>query len=117
MTILDRRPGEAISRNVRYRPDGWNLCSRVGQSPQDVWTSLIIATLVKCIHDKFGWQGKERMKSRKRVFSCQVRVAAKTNPPKWWGEFRGFVDESWEDISKAPSNSPQKEALKFYTIE
>ena len=91
-------------------PEPWSMSSGVGESPQDIWTALRAATLIKCVDNKdestFGGARKfpdelkeERVVHRPRRQVWIVTKALCYNAPKWGERSCELVDESRQDIS------------------
>src|SRR5258706_254558 len=86
-----------------------NLCSGIGQDPQDTWSTSSVATLVKCINDKnesvirVARNGVEEVKQKRAIHRARSEVRVVTQVLCYNGSKRGddhvkILDESWKDV-------------------
>ena len=109
----------------------WSTDGGVCQRPQDVWTALSVATLVKCVNDEdesmFGGARKvaDELKEESALHRPrrQVWVFTKTfcdNAPKRGEDHCKFVDEGRQDISGLIQNQvfppAEKSASKVISL-
>src|SRR5258708_270993 len=82
---------------------------RIGQKPQEDWTTMNVAAFIECINDKgesvlwVARKGEDEIKEERILHRlwCQVWVVAETvchNGSKRGENSREFVDESRKDI-------------------
>ncbi len=103
--MLDIGFGSAGDDNLEPR----GLCGGIGQDLQEMWATLSIATLVKCVNDKdktvlrVARKGADEIKEERAFHQLrsEVRVIVKVlcyNGSKGGKEYGKFVDESRKDV-------------------
>ena len=103
--MLDIDFGSAGDNNLQPR----SLCGCIGQGLQEMWATLSIAALVKCVNNKnesvlrVARKGADEIKEEGAFYRLQgeVWVIAKVfryNGSKGRKEYGKFVDESRKDI-------------------